>query len=213
MRKKLIAIGVISLFIISGIVMSAAAIPTDDTNGSGQKQSNKAYDACGRFGLKNDDLVVIETFDENGQGKGCSSTSLLIGGNKSGPLQKLYNRLCDMFGWCRGTGLIANLVEITGILEYVGTNFYIGDAELHFGPTWYIQSTESAIDFDDDGVNESVFDELQGLVGTNVTVEAHEQSDGWYSVFTINGEVYREPGVPIWAGTHRWRWRNNQPTT
>ena len=130
----------------------------------------------------------------------------------SGPVQKLYNRLCDMIGWCKGTGLIANLENITGIFEYDGTNFHIGDAELHFGPVWYIKSKESSIDFDDDGTNECIFDELQGLVGTTITVGAHEQSENWYSVFTINGETYREPGVPIWAGTYTWRWRKNQPT-
>ena len=35
------------------------------------------------------------------------------------------------------------------------------------------------------------------------------------SVFTINGEVYREAGSPIWAAQHEWRWRyghrNGQP--
>ena len=161
MYKKIIALGIISLFVIGGIATSAAALPTDEP---------------------------------------------------SGPLQKLYNRICDMFGWCIGTGLTANLVEITGTFEYDGDNFFIGDAELHFGPTLYITSAESATDYDTDGATETIFDELQGLVGTTVTVEAHEQSDGWYSVFTINGETYREPGVPIWAGIHTWRWRDNQPT-
>lgn len=161
MYKKILALGIISLFVIGGITTSAAALPTDDS---------------------------------------------------SGPLQKLYYRLCDMFGWCIGTGLTANLVEITGLFEYDGTNFYIGEAELHFGPTWYIQNAESSTDYDNDGVKEYIFDELQGLVGTTVTVMAHEQSEDWYSVFEINGDTYREPGVPIWAGTHTWRWRDNQPT-
>lgn len=162
MKKKIIVIGIISLFIIGGIAASAAPIPTND--------------------------------------------------DPSGPMRKLFNRICDMFGWCIGTGLVANLTEITGLFEYDGINFYIGEAELHFGPDWYIKSAESAIDYDGDGTNEYIFDELMGLVDTTVTVEAHEQSENWYSVFTINGEIYREPGVPIWAGIHTWRWRNNQPT-
>ena len=161
MKKKIIVIGIISLFVLSGIAINAAAIPTD---------------------------------------------------NHNGPMVKLYNRLCDMIGWCRGTGLTSNLVNITGILEYDETNFFIGDAELHFGPTWYIKSAESAVDYDGDGTNECVYDELLGLVGTEITVGAHEQSENWYSVFTINGEVYREPGVPVWAGKHTWRWRHKQPT-
>ncbi|KYK34901.1 MAG: hypothetical protein AYK22_04425 [Thermoplasmatales archaeon SG8-52-3] len=160
MKRKIIVIGIISLFVLSGMAISASALPTD---------------------------------------------------GPSGPMSKLYNRLCDMIGWCRGTGVNANMVNITGIFEYDGTNFYIGDAELHFGPTWYIKSAESAVDYDGDGENEYVYDELLGLVDTEITVGAHEQSDGWYSVFTINGEVYREPGVPVWAGIHTWRWRHNQP--
>ena len=160
MNKKIIAIGIISLFVLSGIAINAAAMPTD---------------------------------------------------NSRGPMQKIFNRFCDMIGWCRGNGVTGNLVNITGILEYDGTNFYIGDAELHFGPTWYINSAESSVDYDGDGTLEYVIDELFGLLDTEVTVGAHEQSDGWYSVFTINGEVYREPGVPVWAGTHTWRWRHHQP--
>ena len=154
MYKKIIAVGIISLFLVSGIAATATAEP-------------------------------------------------------AGPMEKLYNRLCDMLGWCRGTGV--DLEEITGTLTYDEVNFYIEDAELHFGPTWYITSWVSAVDYDGDGEGETIFDELQGLVGTTVTVEAHEQSENWYSVFTINGETYREPGVPVWAGIHTWRWRNNQP--
>ena len=160
MNKKIIVIGIISLFLFSGIAINATALPTDNTNG---------------------------------------------------PMQKLFNRFCDMIGWCRGTGLKANLVNITGLFEYDGTDFYIDEATLHFGPSWYIESAESSVDYDGDGTNEYVIDELLGLVGTEITVGAHEQSDNWYSVFTINGEIYREPGVPVWAGNHHWRWRRNRP--
>ena len=212
MYKKLIAISVISLMLCSGMLISAAAIPTDDSKGSGQKLCGRTSDSCSRSDEIADNMVGKGGSGAGRHGSGCGTVSVFDDGNQSGPFQKLFNRLCDMIGWCRGTGLTANLVNISGELEYNDSNFFIDDAELHFGPTWYIQSTESTLDFDDDGVNESVFDELQGLVGTNITVGAHEQSDGWYSVFTINGEVYRQPGVPIWAGTHTHRWRNNQPT-
>lgn len=158
MKRKILALGIISLFVFGGIITTAVGEPT---------------------------------------------------ASPSGPMQKLFNRVCDMFGWCRGTGI--DLEEITGELIYDSENFYIGEAELHFGPNWYIESAESAIDYDGDGDLEFIIDELQGLVGTIVTVEAHEQSENWYSVFTINGETYREPGVPIWAGLHTWRWRHNQP--
>lgn len=134
----------------------------------------------------------------------------LPGGN--GLMQQIRNRIRDMLGMCQGG---ANLTELTGIMTYDGTNFFIEPVELHFGPNWYITSAMSAVDYDQDGELELVIDELLGLVDTEVTVEGHYQSDDWMSVFTINGEVYREPGQPIWAAQHQWRWQNehqnNQP--
>ena len=63
-------------------------------------------------------------------------------------------------------------------------------------------------DYDGDGELELVYDELHGLVGAEITVEGHLQSSGWMSIFTINGEIYRETGQPIWASQHQWRLRN-----
>jgi hypothetical protein len=126
----------------------------------------------------------------------------LPGGN--GLMQQIRNRIRDMLGMCEGG---ANLTELTGIMTYDGTNFYIDVVELHFGPTWYITSALSSADYDNDGQLELIIDELLGLVDTTVTVEGNYQSDNWMSVFTINGEVYREPGQPVWALQHEWRWR------
>lgn len=122
-----------------------------------------------------------------------------------GFMQRLRNRIYDMLGICQGG---VNLTTITGILTFDGTNFFIGNVEIHFGPTWFIESAESNVDYDNDGVKELVYNELHGLVGTEITVEGHMQSSGWMSVFTINGEIYREVGQPIWASQHEWRWRN-----
>jgi len=127
--------------------------------------------------------------------------------SEDGLMQKLRNRICDMLGICQGG---VNLTNITGVLTFDGSNFYINDVELHFGPSWYIKSAESNFDYDGDGTIELIYDELQGLVGTEITVEGHLQSSGWMSVFTINGEVYREPGQPIWASQHHWRWRHRK---
>lgn len=124
------------------------------------------------------------------------------GGN--GLMQQFMNRIRDMLGVCQGG---ANLTELTGVLTYDGTNFYLEDVELHFGPTWYINSALSAVDYDGDSEFELIIDELLGLVDSTITIEGYYQSDNWMSVFTINGEVYREPGQPIWAAQHEWRWR------
>jgi hypothetical protein len=127
----------------------------------------------------------------------------LPGGN--GLMQQIMNRIRDMLGACQGG---CNLSELTGIMTYDGSNFYIELVELHFGPNWYITSAISAVDFDSDGEYELIIDELFGLVNTTVAVEGHYQAQDWMSVFTINGEVYREPGQPIWAAQHEWRWRH-----
>jgi hypothetical protein len=126
----------------------------------------------------------------------------LPGGN--GLMQQIRNRIRDMLGVCQSG---CTLTELTGVMTYDGTNFYIDVIELHFGPTWYITSALSSADYDNDGQLELIIDELLGLVSTTVTVEGNYQSDNWMSVFTINGEVYREPGQPVWALQHEWRWR------
>ena len=120
-------------------------------------------------------------------------------------LLRIRNRICDTIGICLGG---CELTNLTGILEYDGDIFYIGNTTVHFGPNWYITAAISAEDYDGDGEIELIIDELLGLVDTEVTVEGHYQSDDWMSVFTINELVYREAGQPIWAAQHHWRWRN-----
>jgi len=121
-----------------------------------------------------------------------------LDGNQFGLWERIRNRICDTFGICNGD--CTEMVEVTGMLSYDGTYFYVDDVEVHFGPVWYVSTTEAAIDYDGDGVEEPIIDELQGLVGTTVTMEGHMQSDNWLSVFTINGETYRDIGKPIWSG-------------
>lgn len=124
--------------------------------------------------------------------------------NGGGIMQRLRNRICDTLGICQGG---CELITITGVLSYDGTEYYVDDVEVHFGPTWYITSAESAVDYDGDGTFEVISDELDGLLGTTVTIEGHEQSDQWISVFSLNGEKFREPGQPIWSSQHQYQWR------
>ena len=145
---------------------------------------------------------VGSNYDTDGEDSNSGYEPLPNGNNL---MERLRNRICDTLGICQGG---CELVTITGILTYDGSNFYIDDIELHFGPYWFITAAESSIDYDNDGENELVYDELQGLVGTEVTIEGHMQSSDWMSVFTINGEVYREPGQPIWSSQHQWRLKN-----
>lgn len=132
--------------------------------------------------------------------------------DQTGLMQRLMNQFRDTLGVCKGG---VDLETLTGIMTYDGTNFFIATVEVHFGPIWYITSAMSAVDYDQDGELELIIDELNGLIDTEVTVEGHYQSDDWMSVFTINGEIYREAGSSIWASQHQWQWRyghrNGQP--
>ena len=121
-----------------------------------------------------------------------------LGGNQFGLWERIRNRIRDTLGICDGN--CNEMVEVTGVLTYDEKYFYVDDVEVHFGPVWYVSITESAIDYDGDGVEELIIDELQGLVGTTVTMEGHMQSDNWLSVFIINDEAYRDVGKPIWSG-------------
>lgn len=124
-----------------------------------------------------------------------------LDGNQFGLWERIRNRIRDTFGICNGD--CTEMVDVTGVLTYDETYFYVDDVEVHFGPVWYVSITDSAVDYDNDGVEELVIDEIQGLVGTTVTMEGHMQSDNWLSVFTINGETYRDIGKPIWSGGHK----------
>jgi len=118
-----------------------------------------------------------------------------LDGNQLGLLERIRNRIRDTLGICDGN--CTEMVEVTGVLTYDGTYFYVDEVEVHFGPVWYISIAESAIDYDGDGTEEFIIDELQGLVGTTVTMEGHMQSDNWLRVFIINGEAYRDVGKPV----------------
>ena len=121
-----------------------------------------------------------------------------LDGNQFGMWERIRNRIRDTLGICNGN--CNEMVEVTGVLTYDGTYFYVDDVEVHFGPVWYVSMTESAIDYDSDDTKELIIDELQGLVGTTVTMEGHMQSDNWLSVFIINDEAYRDVGKPVWSG-------------
>jgi len=113
-------------------------------------------------------------------------------------LERIINRIYDTLGIYNGD--CNESVEISGILTYDGTYFYVDEVEVHFGPVWHISRTLSKVDYDDDGDLELIIDELKGLVGTYVTLEGYMQSDNWFTVFIINGEAYRDIGKPIWSG-------------
>ena len=110
---------------------------------------------------------------------------------------RLRNQINDMFGICSGN-CSEELIELTGILTFDNISYYIDNIEIHFGPNWYITSITSPKDYDEDGIIETINEELQGLTNGIVTLKGYYQSENWFSVFNINNLTYRETGKPIW---------------
>ncbi|MGH9167519.1 MAG: hypothetical protein ACRD02_06815 [Acidimicrobiia bacterium] len=97
--------------------------------------------------------------------------------------------------------------ELRGILDKVGNDHFVGDAQADFGPFWYRDETKATQDYDGDGITETITEELDGLAGTEVTLEVEPPGRGGdLDVLTINGQVYRVPdsGPPPWAGPPPW---------
>jgi hypothetical protein len=102
-------------------------------------------------------------------------------------------------GGCHGGGHChnnTNLTEITGVLILDGTTFSIDSTVLMFGCYNYLNTTISPYDFDGDGVTETIWNELLGMVGTSINVEGFMCCQNTrLVVYYINGIEYRD-GCP-----------------
>jgi len=212
MKWKISIVAVAALLLFSGVSMAAATEAGDDYNAGITQARN-----CNNTSEQTQYQPVSDGNGTMQQNRTCYSAEERTRSQPvPGPTrlwQQFRNQICDMLGVCQGC---TNLAELTGVFLYDGKNFFIGDVELHFGPYAYISTAISAFDYDNDTQLELIIDELLGLVNTTVIVEGHYQSDYWMSVFTINGDVYREPGQPIWVLQHEWNQRyryggNGQP--
>ena len=114
--------------------------------------------------------------------------------SRAGFFERIRNRFRDMMGICKED----DLTVLEGTLGHGARFFQINDTELHFGPNWYIHNTVSSYDYDRDGTNETIIQEIEGLTSTEISVEGCLHSEKWISVYKINGISYREPGQPIW---------------
>ncbi|MFO8077610.1 MAG: hypothetical protein R6U21_03075 [Thermoplasmatota archaeon] len=118
---------------------------------------------------------------------------------------RLRNQIRDMLGIGPGDSdeeCDQELVELSGILSSDDTYYFIDGVKVSLGPLWYISTTTSSEDYDNDGTNELISEELNGLIDTMVTLEGVYQSDQWFSAFTINTLFYRDLGRPIWSNGH-----------
>ncbi|HEC87894.1 MAG TPA: hypothetical protein ENI52_01100 [Thermoplasmata archaeon] len=84
-----------------------------------------------------------------------------------------------------------NQTREEGILEYVNGSYYINGIELYLGNEWFMNSIARS-DYDGDGEYEYVWQELEGLVNTEVVINGVLKGDMLY-VSHINGIWYRIP--------------------
>jgi hypothetical protein len=79
------------------------------------------------------------------------------------------------------------LVTLTGTLSACETGWCVGGTEIELGPATQ-DGADAAHDYDGDGVIGSNAEELDGLVGSPVTVQVEE---GTGLLFVIDGKDYR----------------------
>jgi hypothetical protein len=182
--KKIVGIvGLVALVVIGGLATATVDAGFAKINGSntdGVMASNGILDQ-----IRSRDETCDTPNNEN-EGNGGNGNT---GGNGNGT----------------GDGECDELTNLTGTLSQDGIWFYVDSIRLYVGPYWFISFKESAYDYDGDGSTEMIQQELLGLTGTTVTMSGHlhtSNDNEWLSVFYINGELYREPGKPIWAGPH-----------
>ena len=83
--------------------------------------------------------------------------------------------------------------EITGILEYENGSYTINEQEIFFGPAGMLFNKVARSDYDRDGQIESVYYELQGLLGKEVNLDGVYKGDVFIPAH-IDGIWYR--GMP-----------------
>lgn len=84
-----------------------------------------------------------------------------------------------------------NFTKIEGILEYTNGSYYINSIELYVGNENFLNRMTRS-DYDGDGSYEYIWQELEGLIGKEVTVNGVLRNDTIY-VSHINGIWYRVP--------------------
>jgi len=91
---------------------------------------------------------------------------------------------------------VVALDELVGVVERGGDDpdeLTVDGVELHLGPTAWVMTSPPRGDFDRDGTNEPLRDELVGLVGRQHRFEAHVRFGGEHAdVYFVNGLPYRD---------------------
>lgn len=103
------------------------------------------------------------------------------------PLVAVFGRLPGVAADASAT----TLRTLVGVLEHCGGQYCVGDSVVDFGPPWYLEGTQARHDFDGDGRTGMIREEVEGQIGSTVTLE----TDGGAldeDVFTIDGLPFRD---------------------
>lgn len=84
-----------------------------------------------------------------------------------------------------------NLTREEGILEYIDGKYYVNGMEIYFGDEHFL-NTNSRSDYDMDGTYETVMEEINGLVGSNVIINGLLEDNILYASH-INRIWLRQP--------------------
>ncbi len=116
--------------------------------------------------------------------------------NENGFMNKMMNHWRDrtINHWRnreRAMNNYLNITRIEGILESIDGKYYVNDVEIYFGDDFFLAST-SRSDYDMDGVYETVMEEINGLVGSEVIINGLLEENIIYASH-INGMWLRRP--------------------
>lgn len=95
------------------------------------------------------------------------------------------------------------LSPLSGELVRTGGTFFVAGEEVDPGPEWYLVGTTASVDYDGDGQLESMWAELDGLTGTEVSIQVDDAGRGGdRDLYTINALEWRvaDGCPPPWAG-------------
>ena len=117
-------------------------------------------------------------------------------GNDSHEKMKNMQRLLRHAKNMRARAMYRNLLEMDreeGIMSYENGAFYVNDIPLYVGDAWWLNHTIRS-DYDGDGEYELIWNELNGLIGSNVVINGR-YDDGAIIVSHINGMFFRMPVI------------------
>ena len=135
------------------------------------------------IGIKN----VFENNDESNAYHAGSAAKRMARMHKMAEMKMMAGRMARMHR------NLLNMDREEGMLSYQNGTFYVNEMPVYFGDAWWLNHTIRS-DYDGDGEYETVWNELLGLVGSNVIVNGR-YNNGTLIASHINGMFLRIPVI------------------